>query len=365
MPDPIQTLRVGIVGASPERGWAKEAHVPALRQLPGFKLNAVATSSEKSARAAAEAFGAPFWYGDAAALASSDQVDLVSVCVKVPAHREVVLAALAAGKHVYCESPLGCNVQEAEEIAAAAARAGVHAAIGLQGRASPAARRARELVAAGRIGRPLSARIFSTSGGFGPEQAATYAYLEDPQSGANLSTILGGHTLDLAIFVLGGMREIEALSAVQFPSVHLTDTDKRIDRSLPDHLLTLGRHENDCLVSSEMSGGHSAGTPFTFEITGTEGRLALTGGDPHGFQGGVLRLEGDGEFLPPDAPVVAGLPVEATNVAELYAQLGRDIRESTRHVMDFAHAVRMTRLMDAVGLAASTGTRQPAGDWPR
>jgi predicted dehydrogenase len=236
-PGQDQPLRVGIVGANPEKGWAKEAHVPALQKLSGLKLTSVATRSEESARAAAAAFGAERWYDDAFALVRSDEVDVVSICVKVPEHRKILLAALDAGKHVYCEWPLGRNLQEAEELAAAAEHAGVHVAIGLQARLSPAARRARQLVRDGAIGRPLSARIVSTSPVGGPQMPSVYAYLNDPQNGANLSTILGGHTLDLAISVLGKITQIDALSAIHFPSVELIDTNERVERQTPDQLL--------------------------------------------------------------------------------------------------------------------------------
>ena len=292
-------------------------------------------------------------------------MDIVSVCVKVPGHRDIVLAALAAGKHVLCEWPLGRNVQEAEELAATAARAGVHVAIGLQGRASPAARRAGQLVAGGVIGRPLSARIVSTTAGYAPRLPSAYAYLNDPRNGANLTTILGGHTLDLAESVLGGIAEIGALSGIQFPRVQLTDAEGWIERSTPDHLLVHSRHENGCLVSVEVGGNRPPGTPFSFEIIGTEGRLSLMGGHPHGFQAGLLRLETDRDLPPPEKPRATGLPTEAVNVAEVYAQLSRDIRTSARTTPDFAHAARLTRLMDAVSLAGSTGRRQFAKAWRR
>jgi hypothetical protein len=96
-------------------------------------------------------------------------------------------------------------------------------------------------------------------------------------------------------------------------------------------------------------------------------RFAKTsrGGDPHGFQGGELRLEGDHPFTPPEGPVVPDLPREAANVAEVYAQLSHDIRASTWTVPDFKHAVHLTRLIDAVGLAAKTGIRQQVGDCPQ
>ena len=127
----------------------------------------------------------------------------------------------------------------------------------------------------------------------------------------------------------------------------------------------LSRHENGCLVSADINGTAPADTPFTFEILGTEGRLKLLGGDTHGFQGGELHLQADHPFSPADEPAAANLPREAANVAEVYARLSHDIRASTWTIADFKHAVRLTRLIDAVGRAGNTGVRQLAGDWPQ
>lgn len=129
-------IRVGIVGANNKVGWAKMSHIPAIKALPGIRLAAVATTNEKSAREAAQVFGADLWYSDPLELICDDLVDLVTIAVKVPAHRTLVLAALDAGKAVYCEAPLGSNLVEAVEMANAVSSQ--HAAIGLQGRPRPA-----------------------------------------------------------------------------------------------------------------------------------------------------------------------------------------------------------------------------------
>src|SRR4029077_10756340 len=142
--------RVAIVGADTKASWAKVSHVPAIKGLPGLKLVAVATRNERSAREAAEAFGADRWFSDPFAMLRDDRIDVVTIAVKVPAHRALVLAALEAGKAVYCEAPLGRNVGETEEIARAVGSQ--HTAIGLQGRHNPAVRRAAELVSSGKIG---------------------------------------------------------------------------------------------------------------------------------------------------------------------------------------------------------------------
>src|ERR1700736_4871791 len=126
-------IRVGIVGANPSRGVASIAHIPALQALPDFEISAVCTTRQDSADAAAKHFGVPLAFSDAEKLARGPAVDLVTVSVKVPDHYLPVMAAIEAGKHVYCEWPLGRNTDEAARMSDAANRNGVRHVVGLQG----------------------------------------------------------------------------------------------------------------------------------------------------------------------------------------------------------------------------------------
>src|SRR2546423_2253857 len=152
-------IRVGIVGANPRQGWAAMAHIPALTALPQFTLTAVCTTRAESAQAAAEAFGAGHAFTDAGDLAAHPEVDLVTVAIRTPAHLDPVVAALDAGKHVYCEWPLARTTKEAEMLAAAANDAGVHHAVGLQARYAPAVGYLRDLIAEGYIGQVTSVDV--------------------------------------------------------------------------------------------------------------------------------------------------------------------------------------------------------------
>src|SRR5438309_12024175 len=118
-------IRVGIVGLSPRRGFASIAHVPALRALPQFEIAAVCTTRQESAEAAARHFGIPLAFSDPEKLARHPDVDLVTVSVKVPDHLRPAMAAIEAGKHIYCEWPLGRNTDEAVRMLDAAERKGV------------------------------------------------------------------------------------------------------------------------------------------------------------------------------------------------------------------------------------------------
>src|SRR4030088_664855 len=125
MTSALLTLGVGIVGVSPVRGWAATAHIPALRALPNYEIRALSAHTAESARAAGEAFGIGAVFADHELLVTQPDIDVVAVTVKVPHHRAIVSAALAAGKAVYCEWPLGRDLDDARAMAALAAEQGV------------------------------------------------------------------------------------------------------------------------------------------------------------------------------------------------------------------------------------------------
>src|SRR5258705_6244128 len=134
-------IRVGIVGATVTQGgsgWGANAHVPALKALPDYQLKAVCTSHEDTAKASAAAFGAERAFHRFSEMAADPDVDLLVVCVRVPGHRELVMAGLQAGKAVLCEWPLGAHLREAEEMAGLAPPRAPENGIRLQGRRRPA-----------------------------------------------------------------------------------------------------------------------------------------------------------------------------------------------------------------------------------
>src|SRR5438046_5331963 len=102
-------IRVGIVGATLTQGgsgWGANAHVPALKALPGYELKAVCTAHEDTAKASAAAFGAELAFQRFSDMAAHPDIDLLVVCVRVPGHRGLVMSGLPAGKPVCCEWPV-------------------------------------------------------------------------------------------------------------------------------------------------------------------------------------------------------------------------------------------------------------------
>ena len=352
----IKPLRVGIVGANAARGWAKDAHVPALAALPGLVLEAVSARTQASADAAAQAFGARRAFGNSLDLVRDPAVDIVSVTVRVPEHREIVLAALAAGKHVYCEWPLGRDAAETEEMAKTAAGTRSHVMIGLQALSSPAIRHAALLVASGVFGRPQSLRVLVPTAGWGPVAPPFYAYLQDKRNGATLATIGAGHVLAAVEHLVGGYTEVDALTSIFQKTVQIAGSDAVVERTCADHMLIIGRHASGCVSSMEVIGGvQQVGR---IELVGSKGTLTLQSRHPGGFQVGNIEWEASVATDPVPAATSPGLTGGPANVAEAYARLASDIRTDTWSIPDFRLALHNTRLLDAIELASESGRRQ-------
>src|SRR5690606_30237246 len=204
-------IRVGIVGLNPGIHWAAMAHMPALAALAhDYEVVGVANTSLASAQRAAEAFGLRHAFRNAQALVDSPEVDLVAITVKVPHHHALVTAALNAGKHVYCEWPLGNGLAEARELSGLAQASGVVAAVGTQMRVAPEVEHLRQLIADGYVGQVLSTTLVGSGGQWTGQTDAAHAYLEDVRNGATLLSIPLGHTLAGLRDVLGRFASISA-----------------------------------------------------------------------------------------------------------------------------------------------------------
>jgi predicted dehydrogenase len=278
--------------------------------------------------------------------------------------RELVLAAIAAGKHVYSEWPLGRDMAEVEKMAAAARAANVHTAIGLQLRGSPVVKRTHDLIASGAIGRILTMSAYSATAGFGPDVPAHYLYLENPANFANLITIQGAHTIDLAVAVAGPLAHLNALASSQYPRIKASNEKEDRERVTFDHLLLQSCLVRGSALSIEVSGGRPPETPFRMEIVGEIGVLRLDGGAPRGFQSGRLKLSLNGTPQTVDEASLAPIPDAAANVAGVYASLRDDLTRGAFATAGFDHAVKLTRLITDLLESSRTGIRVKAADWP-
>ena len=276
-----QRFKVGIVGLQPGRSWAARGHVPALCALPeSFEIAGVANTSLESSQAAAAAMGLPKAYANVAEMVSAPEIDIVTVTVKVAHHLEIVKAAIEAGKHVYCEWPLGNGLAEAEELAAVARAKGVLGVIGTQARVAPEIEYLKQLIADGFVGEVLSTTLIARGGGWGGviPQKKDNAYLLDKAGGATMLTIPVGHTLAALTDVLGKFADVSSVLATRRTTALVADTGETLPVSAPDQVLVSGVLTNGAPVSIHYRGGMARdGDGLLWEINGTKGDIRVSG----------------------------------------------------------------------------------------
>src|SRR3989449_9765502 len=347
---PKSTLGVGIIGVSPVWGWAATAHIPALRALPNYEIRALSARSAESARAVGQVFGVSAVFSDHRQLVIQPDIDVVAVTVKVPHHRELVSAALAAGKAVYCEWPLGRDLDDARAMAALAAEQGVRTVVGLQARQAPAIEFVQELLSDGYVGEVLSTTIVGVSVA-GGSVVQPNAYMLDKANGANALTIAVGHSLDTLNYVLGEFADLSAVSALRRPLMTIEEAGEQIVKTAADQIALIGTLTSGVTASIHIREAVAGGVGFLWEINGTDGTLRITADAPFPgiFPLTVAGAHGGGEpaeLAVPTAltqkwPTLTSLEgAPAFNVARAYAAFAADIENGTHSGPDFADAVR-------------------------
>ena len=196
---PLTHLRAGVIGT----GFIGPVHIEALKRL-GVQVNAICGST-RSATETAERWGIPEVYGDYnyKALLASPNIDVVHITSPNKVHVEQSLAALAAGKHVICEKPLGMDTKETARLVKAAAKSSRVFAVNYMCRFFPAVLQMRAMVHRGDLG-----RIIHVQGHFFQDwllRETDYNWRLLASEGGKLRAVgdIGTHWIDAVSFILG------------------------------------------------------------------------------------------------------------------------------------------------------------------
>lgn len=353
-------IGVGIVGLSPERGWATRAHVPALAMLADYELRGLVASSMDSAKAAALKHRVPFATNRLDDLLTRRDIDLVVVSVKVPEHRRVVEASVRAGKAVLCEWPLARNLAEAEELAALVEAAGQPCFVDLQARSSPAVRFIGDLLRQGYVGRILSTSVIAAAGPpWGGESIQrSEAMYQARENGATMLTIPVAHMLDTLSVLLGAFEDPSATLVVQRPRIRLRDSDETIEVTAHDQVCVSGRLRSGVVAALHYRAAIQSGTHFHWEINGTSGDILVQAPSAHlqfgrlSLQGATVGAHGLAALDIPEAywPVGGERSKPAYNVALVYENIRRDLWSGSRTAPTIADAVRLHRILAEIEL---------------
>lgn len=213
----MKRIRVGVIGF----GWMGRAHSRSLRRLPTVfpdrglfpQLVICADADELARQVALDGFGfhrvTENWHD----VISSDDVDVVYIAAPNMLHVEMVEAAAAAGKDVFCEKPVGGTPAQTVTALEATSRAGVLSGVGYNYRWAPLVQEARSIIASGELGDITNYRgRFLSMYGSNPLGLLTWRYLVD-EGGYGVTSDLLSHAVDLAEYLIGPMTTLVAQTA--------------------------------------------------------------------------------------------------------------------------------------------------------
>lgn len=356
-------IRVGLVGAG---NWATYAHLPVLSLLPQYEVVAVQARRRDAAEGAAAKFSIANVMQTMDQLVSHQEVDLVLVLNTAPQHADVIRAAIAAGKDVFCEWPLTVSTEVASELAALASEAGVKHMVGLQRRLAPHNRYVRELLARGYVGSVRSVRLHVSIRYLQATRPENLRWTAPRENFSHVVSIYAGHYLDKVFELVGRPTSLSALQLSQFPLVRLEGTNEVLASDAPDQLLMFGRLLGGAVLSIHVEGGKRNGSGVQIDITGDEGDLRITNTAAFGLEGDDWHVEGArGDDLPllslavpPEYRQIeaAGLPSAVLEMADLYVAFARDAESGTSNAPSFIDAVWLHRLFDSIDASSRSGT---------
>jgi predicted dehydrogenase len=337
-----RAVRVGVIGC----GRQGTFHLEAYQALPHVNIIAVCDIDARRAAEAADRFGAtPYERFDE--LLASDELDLVSVVTMPVTHREIVVAALAAGIHVLCEKPMAMNLGEAREMAAAAAATSATLTLGYNMRRMGSAQYLRSLVESGEIGRPMYTRTWCLDS----EVPAWGKHYVAALAGGGVFMADAGHVLDLALFVGGYSRPttVSASSTRVFPRKRagMIPPDEAAAYDVEDLASAHIRFDDGTWMTLEVAWGWDAPKPsYSFELIAERAGIRF---DP-------LRVVREVDGRPTDVTPRGIAETDwDTSVRAEVAAVVESIRDRSAPIVALEEALTVQAIIDACYRSTATG----------
>ncbi|RDJ98563.1 Gfo/Idh/MocA family protein [Paraburkholderia lacunae] len=356
-------IGVAVIGT----GFMGKAHALAYRAVPNAfpnslmpRMVAVADVSEAGARQAAEQFGFEHATGDWRSLLDDHDIEVVSITTPCSLHREMALAAIAAGKHVHCEKPIAPSASDACEMMKAAESTNVVTQVGYNYIKNPILKLAREMIASGELGEITSFRGIHAED-YMADPEIPYNWRVDPQNGAGALAEIGNHIVGMARFLLGPITHVNAqLETVNKTRPVSPGSPERREVKVDDIARLMVTFDRGCSGSIEANWTATGRKmQLEFEIYGTKGALCFSqerfnelkyfkaGGDPR--TSGFTRIEA-GPAHPPyenftvaDGHQLGFNDLKTIEMAEFIAA----IEHGTPTFPDFREAWEIQRIVDA------------------
>lgn len=285
-------LRIGLIGY----GFMGRAHSNAFAQVGHFfpssyeiVLQAVCARDEKKAQEFADKWGYKSVETDWKKLIARDDIDVIDIAVPNNLHAEMAIAAAKAGKMIMCEKPLALNSKEAEAMCKAVEKAKVANMVWYNYRRCPAVMLAKDLIDAGKLGKIFHYRANFlqdwTINADLPQGGAALWRLDAKAAGSGVTGDLLAHCIDTAMWLNGGIKDVNAMTETFVKQRTHTLTGKVEKVTIDDACAFLCHFNNGSLglfESTRYARGHKA--LYTFEINGENMSLKWDLHDLHRLQ---------------------------------------------------------------------------------
>jgi myo-inositol 2-dehydrogenase/D-chiro-inositol 1-dehydrogenase len=296
----MKRLNIGLVGY----GFMGRAHSNAYLTVGQFfdlprqpVLKAVAARGAEKVKQFAHKWGYEKHYTDWKKLVADPEIDVVDIASPNDTHAEIATAAAEAGKMILCEKPLARNLAEAEQMVAAAKKAGVRTMVWYNYRRIPAVTLVKQIVASGKLGKIFHYRAKFlqdwTISADVPQGGQGLWRLDVNVAGSGVTGDLLAHCIDTAIWINGEMDSVSAVTETFIKERKHNLTGKKEKVGIDDACAFLARFKNGSLATFEATRyarGHKA--LYTLEINGEHGSLAWDLHDLHRLQWFDHRDEG-------------------------------------------------------------------------
>lgn len=261
-------VKIGLIGT----GVGLRTYLPAFKDIHDSEVLVISGSSIERATKLAQQHGIKhaMSYQD---LCKHPEIDLVCVTSPNLYHREQVVAALRAGKHVLCEKPLAMNVNETRElINISSAHSGQLALVNHQLRFNPYLRKVKQLLEEGRLGRPYFLRMHQQSTGFSDRQA-TWSWSFDATQGGGVRLAMGSHLIDLVIYWLGERVKHVSGSLDPVVSYRCNSDNVKVPVSASGFFSASLQFAEGLSVQLSATAASCSSPAFEFNLFGEEGEL--------------------------------------------------------------------------------------------
>ncbi|WEG13184.1 Gfo/Idh/MocA family oxidoreductase [Pullulanibacillus sp. KACC 23026] len=269
-----EKLKLGVIGAG---GIFRHAHAPAWLSHPEIEIVAISDPVVEAAAAFAKEHGIPQVFKDYHDLLAQEEIDVVDICTPNSLHSEIAIAALKAGKHVFCEKPDAVNAEEAKKMARTAGETGKRLMVMRNNRFNPASQFMKKYVDAGHMGDIYTGRCGWIRRRGIPGRGGWFTTKE--LSGGGPLIDLGVHFIDVAMWLMGNPRPVAVVGATynKFASADELETGTFDVEDLASGFI---RFENGATLQIEFSWASNVEEEMNFyELRGTKSGVHFKNGE--------------------------------------------------------------------------------------